>query len=130
MSSPARPPSAVWRGLMLGLAALFFFLATLGLFLPVLPTTPFLLLTSILLVRTSPRLHQKLLQSRVFGGFLRDWDEHRGIRPHIRWTALSVMAAVAVGSFWLADLGPWLKAVLLGLVLLGSVVVLRLPVIR
>src|SRR5687767_7755696 len=100
------PAAGVRRAVLLALAALFFGLAVLGAFLPVLPTTPFLLVTSWLLVRSSPRLHQRLRASRLFGGFLRDWEEHRGVRPHVKVTALVVMAAVVVLSATSGTLPP------------------------
>jgi uncharacterized membrane protein YbaN (DUF454 family) len=126
-------PNAV-RGLRrLGYVALGLFfvgLAVLGVLLPVLPTTPFLLLASYFFVRSSPRLNGWLLRSRVFGGLLRDWQRHRGVRPRVKITAVTVLVAAVASSALLADLSPLLLIVLLCLGLVGLVVVLRLPVVR
>ncbi len=54
-------------------------LAILGIFLPLLPTTPFLLLASACFVRGSERLHGWLLTNRLFGEYLRNIEEKRGI---------------------------------------------------
>ena len=54
-------------------------LAILGLFLPLLPTTPFLLLASWCFARGSRRLHGWLLSHRVFGEYLRNFEAGRGI---------------------------------------------------
>lgn len=54
-------------------------LAVLGVFLPLLPTTPFLLLASACFVKSSPRLHRWLLNNRLFGEYLRNIQEKKGI---------------------------------------------------
>ena len=130
--TPNRPP--VLRGsrgvVYLALGCAFVGLAAVGAVLPVLPTTPFLLLASFFLVRSSPRLHDGLLRSPLFGPVLRDWHQHRGVRPRVKVSAVAVMlAAVAASIAWGNLTGP---AVLLLLVLaaVGLGVVLRLPVIR
>ncbi|MBL8858305.1 MAG: YbaN family protein [Planctomycetes bacterium] len=118
------------RTLYLSLAALFFGLAVLGAVLPVLPTTPFLLLTSWCLVRSSPTLHARLRRSPLFGPLITDWEAHHGVRLHVKLSALG-MLAVAVGlSLWLGELATWLKIVLIVLALFGAAVILRLKTIR
>ena len=54
-------------------------LGILGIFLPLLPTTPFLLLASWCFARGSDRLHGWLLSHRVFGEYLRNFEAGRGI---------------------------------------------------
>lgn len=57
----------------------FLLLALVGIPLPLLPTTPFLLLAAFFFSRSSPRLHRWLRAHRLFGPILRDWEEHRRI---------------------------------------------------
>jgi uncharacterized membrane protein YbaN (DUF454 family) len=54
-------------------------LAVLGVFLPLLPTTPFLLLASACYMRSSERLHRWLLNNRMFGEYLRNIEDKRGM---------------------------------------------------
>lgn len=70
-----RVTTLVYRGV--GLAALG--LATAGVFLPLLPTTPFLLVAVWAFARGAPELGAKLYAHPRFGPFLRDWDERRAI---------------------------------------------------
>ncbi|REJ75619.1 MAG: DUF454 domain-containing protein [Acidobacteria bacterium] len=81
--------------LSLGLIAVG--LGFLGVFLPLLPTTPFLLLAAFLFSKSSERLHDWLLNHRIFGKFIRDWREHRAIAPRAK--VLSVAMIVPLYSY-------------------------------
>lgn len=117
------------RALFLTVGGFFFALAVLGAALPGLPTTPFLLLTSFFLVRSSPRLHRALLRSRFFGPILRDWQEHRGVRRDVKLQAI-VAIVLAVGATWIfGSLAPWLLGAVLALAGVGVLVILRLPTV-
>jgi hypothetical protein len=111
----------------MALAGLFFVLGALGAILPVLPTTPFLLLTSYFLTRTSPRLNQWLLTSRFFGPILRDWQQRGGIRPEVKVKAIIVVLATVSLSLWLTDLSSTFRWVVAIMALIGIGVILRLP---
>lgn len=105
-------------------------LGVLGVFLPVLPTTPFLLLASFFYVRSFPSLNEKLMRSPLLGPFLRDWAKHRGVRLHVKVTAITALFLAASASIYFGNLPWYLIATLLVLVVIGLVVVLRLPLIR
>jgi len=69
-------------------------LAGLGVFLPLLPTTPFLLVAAACFARSSPRFYRALLGNRVFGPLIRDWREHRAIPLRAKWMAITAIALV------------------------------------
>ncbi|WP_229419350.1 YbaN family protein [Pseudoduganella dura] len=66
-----------WLLTMIGAVAVV--LAVLGAFLPLLPTTPFLLLASACFARSSVRAHNWLRTNPLFGKYLRDWEDGRGL---------------------------------------------------
>jgi uncharacterized membrane protein YbaN (DUF454 family) len=124
------PQMAGWRRwLYVALGWFFVGMAVLGAILPLLPTTPFLLLASYFFVRSSPRLNAWLLRSRVFGPFLRNWQKHRAVSRRVKYTALSIMPIAVISSATLGDLPGYLIAVLLVLAAIGMIVVLRLRVL-
>jgi uncharacterized membrane protein YbaN (DUF454 family) len=118
------------RGLYLAAAILFLVLTVIGIVLPVVPATPFLLVTSWFLLRTSPELHQRLYRTRLFGPFLRDWDRYHGVRLHVKITAIAMVIGGAVFSLTFGHLPTIAKIVLVVFAAGGLVVVWRLPVIR
>ncbi|MYD99888.1 MAG: DUF454 domain-containing protein [Alphaproteobacteria bacterium] len=85
--SPAR---AVW--IAVGFAALA--LAALGVVLPLLPTTPFLLVAAYAFARSSERWHAWLLSHRVFGPIIEDWRRHGAIGRRTKIVGVAAMAGV------------------------------------
>lgn len=71
-------------------------LGVLGIFLPLLPTTPFLLLAAVCFSRSSERMHQWLLENRWVGQYIRDYREGRGVPLRAKITAL-VTLWVSIG---------------------------------
>lgn len=114
------------RALWLGLGGIFLGLGLLGVVLPVLPTTPFLLLAAGCFARSSPRLHRWLLAHPVFGPPIRNWEENGAIsRPAKRLAVGSMVAVLAVsvvlGLSWKILLAQGL------LIAVGSAFVLTRP---
>ncbi|MBP7830294.1 MAG: YbaN family protein [Kiritimatiellae bacterium] len=93
-------------------------LGTVGVFVPLLPTTPFLLLAAACFLRSSDRLYAWLMHHRWFGAYIRNYREHRAITRRAKVVTLALLwgvigySAVAVATAW------WLRA-LLGAVAVG-----------
>lgn len=79
--------------------ALALLLGVVGLFLPLLPTTPFLLLASACFARGSTRLHRWLVHHRVFGVYLRNVEAGNGIPLKAKIVALAMMWSSLAYSF-------------------------------
>lgn len=93
------PPThahGVRRVAYVSLGLLFVGIAVLGIILPVLPTTPWVLLAAYFFARSSKRLSHWLRRSPYFGHLIRDWEQHRGIRLPVKVFAVS-MVTVVVG---------------------------------
>ncbi|HSR71011.1 MAG TPA: YbaN family protein [Kiloniellales bacterium] len=86
-------PGRLARRAWLALAWVCVGLASAGVVLPLVPTTPFLLVAAWAAARSSPELQLWLLQHPRFGPLLRDWQEHRALRPRVKIVALLLIAA-------------------------------------
>ena len=98
---PALPAVARWLLLALALAVLSLVLGLLGLFLPVLPTVPFLLLAAWAAGHSSPRLLQWLESHPRFGPQITDWRRAGVVRRKAKWTATVVMTVSAITTLLL-----------------------------
>lgn len=83
----------VRRAMWMGLGCLCVALGAAGAVLPLLPTTPFLLLAAYAFARSSKRLHDWLLAHRQFGPLIRNWQRHGAIDRRSKWLAVLVMVA-------------------------------------
>jgi uncharacterized membrane protein YbaN (DUF454 family) len=87
--------------LQIGLKRAFWFsvgmlalaLGAVGVILPVLPTTPFVILAAFAFGKSSPTLHAWLENNATFGPLIADWREHGAIAPRIKMLACSMMLA-------------------------------------
>jgi len=91
------------KRLLLGAGTLCTGLGIIGVFIPILPTTPFLLLAAACYMRSSERFYHWLIDNRVFGGYVRNYIEGRGMPVRIKiptilllWLAIGLSIAFAV----------------------------------
>tara|TARA_R110002073_G_scaffold219406_4_gene379732 strand:- start:1292 stop:1780 length:489 start_codon:yes stop_codon:yes gene_type:complete len=119
--------SPVMRSLYLGAGVIALILAVLGAILPVLPTTPFVLLAAACFARGSERFHNKLLANRIAGPIIREWCEHRSIpRRAKRWAYL--LMALSFGSSIFILPAMWHKVILGMMGVILTIFVWRIPV--
>ena len=93
-------------------------LGVAGIFLPLLPTTPLLLLAAALFVRSSPRLYEWLLNHPHLGSYIRNFREHRAIPLRVKvvsvsmvWLTLGYCIVAVVDAWPWAQIGLFLLAV-------------------
>lgn len=100
-------------------------LGIIGAFLPVLPTTPFLLLSAWCFLKSSPKAHQWLYRQPVLGKSLRDWERNKSIAKSTKVIAIS-MITLSLVFIWLKPLMLWVQiAVTILLVTVSTFIVTR-----
>ncbi len=80
--------------LLILLGWFFLALGAIGAVLPILPTTPFLIVALALFSKSSPRFHQMLLNNRWFGPTLRQWEETRSLSRKTKYKVYALIIAV------------------------------------
>lgn len=105
--------AARYLWLALGFTATGF--GILGAALPLLPTTPFLLLAAYAFARSSPRFHGWLVNHPRFGPLILNWQRHGSIDPASKRLAILVMAATLIASWLLGFPGRVLVVQVLAL---------------
>ena len=92
------------------LGCISFGLCFVGIFLTMLPTTPFLLLSAAAWLKASPKLYEWLLNHRVFGEYIRNYREHRAIPLRVKivsvslvWLTIGYCIFAVVDEWWWAQ---------------------------
>ena len=122
-----RHPVAGVRWLFVALGTLFVALGILGAFLPVLPTTPFLILAAACYARGSTRFYNALLNNKAFGPLILEWRRHRSIPFRVKVTAIILMSVTLAVSILTLAGRPWLQAMLAALGVALVVYLWRIP---
>jgi len=108
------------------LGTLFVALGILGAFLPVLPTTPFLLLAAACYARGSTRFYNALLNNKPFGPLILEWRRHHSIPFRVKVTAIALMSVTLTVSILALD-RTWLQALLAALGVALAAYLWRIP---
>lgn len=103
-----------------GLGFLSVGLALVGLFLPIMPTVPFLILAAACFSQGSKKWHAWLLRQPHFGPALRDWELNRAIRPRVKIIACSMILVSFSFVLLTTTLGTLFKA---GMAVIGISVI-------
>lgn len=113
--------SLLVRGIFMTLGIVFVMLGFIGLFLPVMPTVPFLIVAAACFTRSSSRLEGWLLTHRHFGPLLVDWRERGAIPRRAKWFALVGSSCGFVFFLWMRMPG-WPIATIVGAAIAGSMI--------
>ncbi|MBN1464563.1 YbaN family protein [candidate division KSB1 bacterium] len=96
---------SVKRWILILSGSLALSLGLLGIFLPLLPTTPFVLIAAACYARSSRRLYVWLLQHKWFGPYIRNWREHKAIPRRSKIIILLLLwSTLSLTAFWAVDI--------------------------
>lgn len=113
------------KPLLIILGIFFVALGVLGIFLPVLPTTPFLLLALACFAKSSERLHDWLLSHKTFGPPIRQWQETRSIPRKVKLVALvTIFLSGIVTMFTVESFN--VKFILITVLIIPVVIILKI----
>jgi uncharacterized membrane protein YbaN (DUF454 family) len=106
--APEAPPdpssiSPIWRALLLIVGTASLILGVIGIVLPILPTTPFLLVTAACYARASTRLYEWLIGQRSLGPIISEWRRSRSLPPGVKTRALVAVAITFTLSVIVVD---------------------------
>jgi uncharacterized membrane protein YbaN (DUF454 family) len=91
-------------------------MGVVGAFLPILPTTPFVLLAGILFARSSPKLNNWLLNHKIFGKIIRDFHIDKSITLHAKIISIVMLwLSILFSAFYVIEGKIWLKIILLAI---------------
>ena len=116
--------SRLMRGLLIVCGTVCVGLGILGIFLPLMPTTVFLLMAAACYARSSERFHRRLVEHPVLGPYIR---HRRGLTPRQKAVILTTLwASLGATMFWTAR-APWMRLLLLTVGVGVTLHVARIP---
>ncbi len=116
--------------LLILLGSVSLLLGLVGIVIPGLPTTPFLLLAAALYFSGSQRLYEALLRNRILGGYIRDFRERKALPLLTKVSSIGIMWAMIILSTIFLIKGLPARVVVASLGAVGSVVMLCIPTYR
>lgn len=95
------------RHLLLFMGFVCLLLGAIGVVLPILPTTPFVLLAAYCFSKSSKRFHRMLLEHRIFGSLISDWEQYGVIPLKAKWLSSIAMVTMISYPVFIKTLPMW-----------------------
>jgi uncharacterized membrane protein YbaN (DUF454 family) len=120
--------SRLWKLLLVACGSFAVALGVIGIFVPLMPTTVFLLLGAACYARSSDRFYQKLINSRWLGSYIRNHREGRGMSRRQKISTLAMLwIGIGASAIWSVE-AWWIRGILLIIAVSVTVHVARLKV--
>ncbi len=120
-------PSMLVRVVLLTLGSLALLLGIIGIFLPGLPTTPFVLVAAACYARASETFYRRLIANPTVGPLIIEWRRHHSIPYRIKVIAITTMSLTICVSIWTLSAMPWLQAMLAFIGASTAIMLWRIP---
>ena len=108
------------------LGCLFLLIGVIGAFVPLLPTTVFIILAAWCFIKSSPKTHQRLRENRIVGPSLIRWEERGAISTQAKCLAIS-MIACSLGIVWITVEILWVKVLVTVMLFCCSIYIATRP---
>lgn len=105
-------PHSIKRTFFLAAGWMFLVLGAVGIVVPLLPTTPFLLLAAACFVRGSMRMHQWLVRHPWFGDYIRNYERYRAVSVRAKTVSIAALWTVIGFTAWFATDLWWVRITL------------------
>ena len=96
------------KWILIASGTIFLVIGIIGIFLPILPTTPFLLLAAACYARSSEKFYIWLIKNKVFGSYIKNYREEKGIPLKVKiiaiiflWITIMVSTLLFIDVFWI-----------------------------
>ncbi len=118
------------KNILKGLGIILLVIGITGIMLPLLPTTPFLLLATACFAKSSPTLHDRLINNKVFGKYIRNYQENKGISLRVKVTSLFFLwISIGYTLYFILE-NNYVRTVIIAIVIGVSVHILRMKTLK
>lgn len=117
----------LFKWILIVAGTIFVGVGIIGIFLPILPTTPFLLLGAACYARGSKRFYNRLINNRWFGSYIKNYQEGKGVPLKVKLFTISLLLITILFSVFFVIQNCWIKIILL---LIAFVVTIHILTIK
>jgi uncharacterized membrane protein YbaN (DUF454 family) len=118
------------RGIYIIVGTIALIIGAIGLFLPVIPTTPLVILAAACYYRGSDRLHTWILSSRWFGETIKNYQEGKGLTRNTKVRAISMMWIMILISAWFFIRNLFVRVAIICVAIGVTFYLVRLPTLE
>jgi len=108
-----RKSNQLLKWILITAGTIFVGLGILGIFLPILPTTPFLLLAAACYARSSKKFYDRLLNNKLFGAYIKNYSEGKGVPLNVKVFSISLLWITILFSVFFIIKIMWIKVFLI-----------------